>query len=501
MLRVSLWWRLRAMRTARGRSRLSAIESFIELPAEEAFEDLLACLEDADPEIRAAAAEALGVTRDVRAASALIQRAMREKLVDVIKALIDALKKIDDAQTPQTIARFLNSDDIHKRQTAASLLMRYGMDQLSGQTRARVAIVRTEWDEAIEEGEEAIGPLCDALKDGSLRVQRDAAAALGAMKLTTAADALVTLLRDKNLDPSTIDRVAHALREFYWYHIEDEHKAYVAVALGQWAEVRQLGRLAFTAVEEAFTSRRDIDFTEAADVLTAIDDRKVRKVFEEVLSSTKSRMEATAVAARHLAVKCEGGVEMIAKICSDRSKPSTTREVAAMVLAEVGDHRSLDMITPMLDDPDPATRQWAVWTLERIGWVPKTLQQRIAVLLAYEDWEGLVALGASAVEPLIEVAIKSEATNEAISTIERIVECEGNTIPQAALRKLAALGKPRACGALLTSASALSSAVGARESSRFLRIRNLAGRELNRRVASQSTNPQSAGSSLNPPRA
>jgi len=101
---------------------------------------------------------------------------------------------------------------------------------------------------------------------------------------------------------------------------------------------------------------------------------------------------------------------------------STIRETASIALAEIGDSRAIKPLQSMLRDPDLGVRQFAVWTLERLGWEPTTKPEEAIAALAHGDWDHLRILGASAVEPLLQMAVDSMEREEAVSTIDHILD-------------------------------------------------------------------------------
>nr|WP_301662722.1 HEAT repeat domain-containing protein [Methanoculleus sp. FWC-SCC1] len=82
--------------------------------------------------------------------------------------------------------------------------------------------------------------------------------------------------------------------------------------------------------------------------------------------------------------------------------PDTTVRVAAVeALGELRDVRAQPPLLRILDTDCHQVRMETAWALDRLGWRPDTVLQRIQYLIAKEQWTALAGMGRAAVEPLI----------------------------------------------------------------------------------------------------
>jgi HEAT repeat protein len=92
---------------------------------------------------------------------------------------------------------------------------------------------------------------------------------------------------------------------------------------------------------------------------------------------------------------------------------SPSQAVAALgLLEQIGDSSAADAVAPLLKNPECAPA--AVRVLSRFGWTPATEADAISLRIANEDWAGCVAVGALAVEPLLEALAAPHSDRVAI---------------------------------------------------------------------------------------
>jgi len=183
----------------------------------------------------------------------------------------------------------------------------------------------------------AVEPLIAALKDEDSDVRKAAARALGEIKDPRAVEPLIAALEDEEL------RV----------------RAAAAEALGQIGDAR--------AVAPLIAALKDTD-------------KYVRKAATEALG----KIGAPAVESLSAALK-------------DTDK--YVRKAAAYALGEIKDPRAVEPLIAALRDSD--VREAAAEALDRLGWKPGKDESAGWYWMAKCEWEKCVALGASAVAPLI----------------------------------------------------------------------------------------------------
>jgi HEAT repeat protein len=94
-------------------------------------------------------------------------------------------------------------------------------------------------------------------------------------------------------------------------------------------------------------------------------------------------------------------VEPLVKMLSDRSP--LARAAAAEALGRLGDARAVGWLVRLLRDAEPAVRSRASMSLRQLGWQPDNDTERAFHLMATGTLRQVAALGAEAVEPLVEL--------------------------------------------------------------------------------------------------
>lgn len=403
---------------------------------------LLEALEDPDPHVRESAAAALGDVGDDRVVDPLVNVSLHETEMSVRQAALGALAKIDHQRATGTFLRALDDADLNIRQAAGWALRKISWQHLNASQKARVAIIRTAWEEVVTFGAAAVEPLEVAFRSGTHRTRTEAAEALGKIGTEEAISTLVAMLSDFTFDQSAREIVGRTLRRYCGSELSDSQQALICIALGEWTDVVTLGAAAVEALVAALPY------------------------------PTLSHQAARALI--HIG---PAGVDSLVRVARDRHQHTLVREASAIALAEIGDARAAGPLLVMLGEPDMVIRQAAVWALQRLGWQPANDGQRALVAIANSQWELLRRMGAGAVEPLLALATESLATEETVAALECILETSGHEVSVNQLRTLAALPD---------SGAAVAASPGAeggrpRHSANYNRLGKLARSELFRR--------------------
>ncbi len=80
---------------------------------------------------------------------------------------------------------------------------------------------------------------------------------------------------------------------------------------------------------------------------------------------------------------------------------SNVRRFATEALGEIGDPRAIEPLVTALQDEDSEVRGAAAEALDKLGWKPESKEMEAIYLIAKQEWERCVEIGAPAVEPLI----------------------------------------------------------------------------------------------------
>lgn len=131
------------------------------------------------------------------------------------------------------------------------------------------------------------------------------------------------------------------------------------------------------------------------------------------------------------------GRDALALILQEHKQTPSVLEVACMALADDGDPRAIDLVKAMLDDQDSAMQQFAVWTLERLGWTPGTLRDVALAAIAHGNWETVTNQGEAAVDPLLRMITEVTSPDEALESLEQILKSAPGRIAEDHLHTMA----------------------------------------------------------------
>lgn len=166
---------------------------------------VMARLKDEVPDVRQAAAEALGRLRHPMAINALVE-ALEDEEVDVRKAALHSLSNYERGVPPAPIRRMLASEDEELRYYALEILSelrdRQSIPMMERLVSDASEEVRHQALHALDEMEAPLGEevLGRALADASAEVRQTAAQIAGDRQVTALVPRLVTLLDDRSAD-------------------------------------------------------------------------------------------------------------------------------------------------------------------------------------------------------------------------------------------------------------------------------------------------------------
>ena len=275
------WWTLRKLNSSDVGTRTRAAEELGNSGNIKAVERLISALDDSEKNVRVAAAQALGKIGDGKALQPLIT-ALSDHYADVRRAAADALKTLEDKP----------ADDA---------------------ARAIVFVAGQEWNNAIELGAVAVGPLIAVLEKAALekegvdwRVKKDALGALIKIGDSGAVESLIAALQNSFGD------------------VRDN----AALALGKIGDPR--------AVEPLITALKDSDQSVRQEAALALGKIGDPRAIEPLITALKD---------------------------SDQF----VRQEAALALGKIGDPRAVEPLITALKDSKESVREAASSSLSSIG--------------------------------------------------------------------------------------------------------------------------------------
>ncbi len=404
MKSVSNWLRDRSLHSNDSNTRIAAIDKLAETGEVDSEPLLLEALNDTNMGVRTAAAGALGAVGGTESIAPLLQICLQEKDMGIRQEAISSLEKIDLTSAMEFLLGELDNEDVPIAQAAGWSLRKLAWNHLDDTQKARVAIVRSDWDNVADYGMAAVEPLEKAFRDGTDRTRADAAEALGQIGTDEAIHSLVALLGDYELKQGSRELAGRALRRYSGDELTDAQNASICITLGEWDAVVTLGAAAV-----------------------------------KPLASALPYPTLCNHAARSLIRIGPAGLDALVSLVKNPDVLPAVREAASIALAEISDSRAVGPLMLMLTDSDMAVRQTAVWTLERLGWQPDNPGQHALVAIAHDDWEAVQGLGVGAVEPLLCMATDSMISSEGLAVLESILEEGSRDITPNQLRTLASL--------------------------------------------------------------
>jgi HEAT repeat protein/CheY-like chemotaxis protein len=111
------------------------------------------------------------------------------------------------------------------------------------------------------------------------------------------------------------------------------------------------------------------------------------------------------------------------------------RAAAAESLGRLGDAQAVNWLVAALRDNDPQVRTIASRSLEKLGWRPDTDSQRVLQILATGKRHQIVALGAEAIEPLLEM-LENGPPNKQLEAVKTLGEINEPPVVHAMLKAL-----------------------------------------------------------------
>jgi HEAT repeat protein len=272
--------------------------------------------------------------------------------IPAVIGILNAMERMDDAERTRC-ARSLALPGIQVIPFFLHLVVRASPD-----LRTPIA------DALSRHGRPALEYLIAGKKNESLRIRKGVAMILGSMG-KGAETPLRELLRDP--DPAVRKEAALSLGRLGWEPDDALKRANLLFLRGEWGE---LVRLKKSAVSVLIGGLDDPNPAVRRNVVRTLGKIQDPKTFSRIIG-----------------------------VVDD---PELDVRISAIeALGEMGDPRSTPLLVGLLGNSLPQIRMEAAWALDRIGWVPDDDSQRVASLIAKEQWNEILKLGRYAIPFLI----------------------------------------------------------------------------------------------------
>jgi HEAT repeat protein len=331
-----LWWKLQRLKSGNAKTRCRAVQDMALSGDPSAVDPCVESLGDDAPEVRLAAARALGALKDARGFSPLVE-ALKDRNSDVRAAAATSLRQLGDSRAISPLTASLNDSDHTVRWQAATALNGLGWKPSTDTEHILRSAAMGQHENLAVHGNRAVDALTRALSDPSCPRRHAAARALGETNDQRALKPLLDALRD-----------------------EDSHVRVAAVEA-----LSELGNSeASASLFKCLSDREHRVRAAAVDALGRLGDARIVEPIEESLlhdASWDVRKLSVEALGR---IKNDRATQLLWQALRDRDHD--VRQTAAAALGPIPDPRSIAPLVLTLKDENSAVRQAAKGALRQI---------------------------------------------------------------------------------------------------------------------------------------
>ncbi len=331
-----LWWKIQRLKSKDPKVRRRMIEEMVASGHPSVVEPVTEAATDEEPEVRLAAAKALGTLADDRALSPLISL-LRDRQPEIRATATVSLRQLGDARAIDPLLHALADHDHNVRWHAAGALNALGWRPANNTEFILRSVAVGQHEEAAVHGSKAVEVLTQALEDLSSPRRHAAAIALGKTADARAAKPLERALKD-----------------------EDSHVRMAAVEA-----LSQLGHLQSSSALLGLL--QDPDHRVRAATVEALgrmgDARVVDSIASSLLQDSSWDVRKLSVEALGR-IKDERSTQLLWQALKDPD--NDVRQTAAHALGQIPDPRSIAPLVLALKDENTTVRQEAKASLRQI---------------------------------------------------------------------------------------------------------------------------------------
>ena len=399
---MNLWWTYQQLRSSNLKTRLAVIANLAQMKHSDCMEPLIFAMKDKEPEIRSAAALAIGQFSDKRVVELLIKQLNSDPAPLARATAAEVLGQLNDQTAVRWLVGQLSDQDVTVQARVVRSLKRLGWQPQTEAEQKWYFMATGNLNRVAELGPEGIAPLVDLMRNGTPDQQVSALKALGEVEDPRILKLALEAVRKPNI---MVKLVALEILK----RIADS-SAYEAVE-------RLLGDKEVNLRIEAVAAAASCGGTRAVPRLVRMLRDASWEVRREVVKALGRLGDAAAV-------------EGLCKVLRDHDHD--VRETAAVALGKIGDAQAIRDLTLTLIDDESFVRNAAYNALMEIdpNWEKTTAAQstlpKIKTALKYRGY-WINQTVARLLEQMSPDATTEETTMLARSTLEQSVTAPATT--------------------------------------------------------------------------
>ncbi|EKD25950.1 MAG: heat repeat-containing PBS lyase [uncultured bacterium] len=390
--------------------KICILEMFGKYKYEKALSLISDKFTDSNPLIREKSAEAM--VNIGEASNQYLLKHFKDKKWFIQKLVIETIGKLGNKENILHIVEFLENENFEVRKATAKALENLNFIPVSDNEKVFYYIAKAEWEKIVALGVPAITPLKKAwdIKYWKIYEGNKRASIIKTSGIISASDSFQLLTEALfDTDPEVVNASESAL-------LNNSEKILTQLHDYVYQEKELEKRLKILEIIKKINSEKSEDFyikvinddfdykikLSCAESLLKTKPESVIPLLEEIINSNWTNSDN-----RLLAFKLSGEIGLKAKHFSPKIIPylkqdSTKNDkiTALLTLGKIGYTEAIPAIKPLLKDSDSSIRKTAGDTLNLLGYLPETNEEKMILFAAMKDFSSLIPYEAEAVDLL-----------------------------------------------------------------------------------------------------
>ncbi|MBO8183283.1 MAG: HEAT repeat domain-containing protein [Archaeoglobus sp.] len=263
----------------------------------------------------------------------------------------------------------------------------------------------------------ALPHLIELLSDNNDYVRLRAVEAIGALNGECAMNFLITALNDRNehvrraaieelvkLGKKPIPELLNLLKRgnqqirkaaavvldrIGWEPEDLEEEIYYHIAKEEWEVILRFGRKALNILTNFLKEKSDGLRLKVAEILGEIGEAEAIPYLKKLLNDQNKFIRLKAAESL---VKLTGNATHLLQLLEEE-RDDQIKMKAIELIGESGDFSAIDKLKGFLRDRNSLIRRVTAYSLEKLGWFPKTEEEMLHYLVAKEEWDKVCRFG------------------------------------------------------------------------------------------------------------